>query len=79
MVAAVVGGGHGGEASVVMMVRLVAVAWRGDGDAAVVGGGVEMEMEMMVVVVRESEDISRNNIPRIKFNKWEELARGLMR
>ncbi|GJR69063.1 hypothetical protein Tco_0015128 [Tanacetum coccineum] len=24
------------------------------------------------------EDISRNNIPRIKFNKWEELARELM-
>ncbi|GKD21193.1 hypothetical protein Tco_1222896, partial [Tanacetum coccineum] len=48
MLAAVVCGGHSGEASVVMMVRLVAVAWRGDGDATVVGGGVEMEM--MVVV-----------------------------
>ncbi|GJV54836.1 hypothetical protein Tco_1455841 [Tanacetum coccineum] len=55
MVAAVVGGGHGDEASVVMMVRLVAVAWRGDGDATVVGGGVEMEMEMMMVVVRAAK------------------------
>ncbi|GKA53107.1 hypothetical protein Tco_0746422, partial [Tanacetum coccineum] len=26
----------------------------------------------------ENEDISRNNIPRIKFNKWEELAEELM-
>ncbi|GJW22404.1 hypothetical protein Tco_0033026 [Tanacetum coccineum] len=29
--------------------------------------------------IRESEDISRNNIPGIKFNKWEELAGELMR
>ncbi|GKD69517.1 hypothetical protein Tco_1323607, partial [Tanacetum coccineum] len=26
----------------------------------------------------EGEDISRNNIPKIKFNKWEELAGELM-
>nr|GEV39249.1 hypothetical protein [Tanacetum cinerariifolium] len=45
MVAAGVGGGYGGEAAIVMMVRLVAVAWRGDGDAAVMGGGV---VEMVV-------------------------------
>ncbi|GJV05511.1 hypothetical protein Tco_1343167 [Tanacetum coccineum] len=27
----------------------------------------------------ENEDISRINIPRMKFNKWEELAEELMR
>ncbi|GJY17446.1 hypothetical protein Tco_0388937 [Tanacetum coccineum] len=32
----------------------------------------EMKMGM-------NEDISRNSIPRIKFNKWEELAEELKR
>nr|GEY96043.1 hypothetical protein [Tanacetum cinerariifolium] len=27
----------------------------------------------------ESENVSRNNIPKIKFSKWEELAEELMR
>ncbi|GJV38479.1 hypothetical protein Tco_1410956 [Tanacetum coccineum] len=31
------------------MLRLMAVAWRGDGDAAIVGGGVDMEMKVVVV------------------------------
>ncbi|GJT23942.1 hypothetical protein Tco_0893879 [Tanacetum coccineum] len=31
------------------------------------------------MVTEVNEDISRNGISRIKFNKWEELAEKLMR
>nr|GFA18790.1 hypothetical protein [Tanacetum cinerariifolium] len=50
---------------------------------SVVGGrgedGNGIGLEMMKMVVGESEDILRNNILRIKVNKWEELTWEFMR
>ncbi|GJV42025.1 hypothetical protein Tco_1420465 [Tanacetum coccineum] len=51
-----------------------------DGDGVVVMGGVVvLAMVMAAVAAAMNEDISRNSISRIKFNKWEELAEKLMR
>ncbi|GJZ11379.1 hypothetical protein Tco_0546138 [Tanacetum coccineum] len=63
-----------------MVARMVGVAVEGDDDVwwcmtmvvAAGGGGGEWRRV-------EGEDISRNSISRIKFNKWEELAEKLMR
>ncbi|GJW00553.1 hypothetical protein Tco_1555804 [Tanacetum coccineum] len=67
-----------------MVARMVGVAVEGDDDVwwcmtwgcCGFGGVASGESRVMG---SEGEDISRNSISRIKFNKWEELAEKLMR
>nr|GEZ06069.1 hypothetical protein [Tanacetum cinerariifolium] len=52
----------------------------GVGCGVVAAGGRDVDVVTMGVEMdTESENVSRNNIPKMKFSKWEELAEELMR